>query len=141
MIFCSINLHFAITKAEPYIWMLSHHIHLLLELERINPVVITLTKGNEFTTTTGTNATAIAAKLGYIFMPPEDADFVWIFLLVLETDFAGLVVGAVFTNDEFEFEVSLLHHYAFNRLPNVWLVIVGDHVNRDNRMLAKFLGV
>ena len=70
-------------------------------------------------------------------MPPEDADFVWILLLVLETYFTRLILRAVFTNNKFEFEIRLLRHNAFNRLPNVWLVVVGYHIDGYDWTLAK----
>ena len=72
-------------------------------------------------------------------MPPKHTNFIGIFLLTLKADFTGIVLGSVFANDKLKLKISLLHHYAFNRLPNVWFVIVGYHVDGNDRVSAKFL--
>ena len=74
-------------------------------------------------------------------MPPENANFVGVLILVLEADFARPVLRTIFTDDEFKLKVGFLHHHPFYRLPDVRLVIVGDHVDRNHRIPAKLLSI
>ena len=74
-------------------------------------------------------------------MPPENTNLVGILLLIFEADFTRLVLRAVLADHQLELEVRLLHHHAFNRLADVGLVVVGDHLHRNNRVLAQLLGI
>ena len=123
----------------------SNQIYLLLQLQRICPIIIALAEGDELATAMRIVASAITTGgMGIateVMVAPENADFVGIFLLVLEADLAGFVGGAVFADDELKFKIGLLHHHAFDGLADVGFMIVGDHVYRDDRVLAELLGI
>ena len=118
--------------------ILSHQGNLLLEFLGVGPVVVPLAEGDEFAAAMCANTLTIATKLGYILMPPEYADLVGMLFLILEADVAGFVLRTVFANDKLELEVRFLHQHTFNRLPNVGLVIVGDHGHGNSRMSTEF---
>ena len=71
-------------------------------------------------------------------MPPKNTDFVRVSLLVLKTYLTSLVGGCILADYKFKFKIGSLHHYAFNRLPNIRLMIVSEHMNGYNWIFAQF---
>ena len=64
-----------------------HYIHLLLQFQGINPIIITFAESNKFSATVRRRSEPIAAQFGDILIPPEDTNLVGVFLLIRKVAF------------------------------------------------------
>ena len=106
-------------------------VDLLLQFQRVGPVVVTLADGNVFTLA-GQQGSREVRHHAQVSIARQQAH-TGIALREFLANGRGVVRAAVVTNDQFEREINVLRKNAFNGLFYIESMIEGNHANTDFR--------
>ena len=119
-----------LVKTHRTLWVRIQECHLRLQLARGGPVIVAFAQSDVLAATRLKNRKGIGAS-SQVALRQQQADFLWVALSVAPHDRARAVSGTVFADNEFNFEVCLLHEHALDGLCDKPLVVIGNHSHAD----------
>ena len=109
-------------------------IDLLLEFERVGPVVIAFAEGDVFASGFGEDELLENATFSFrplIFLMKDGENLIGILFSIFADDFCGAIGRTIIVDDDFDGKIALLHQKTIQTLPDERCVVIGDTAYTD----------